>query len=540
MTLGRYIFTSLLIVVLAIGFGSIDCSDADSQSGSENTSIILDGMVFEIHSDGTATLSDLKSDCPNEIVIPGHVTWEGVTYEVTALGVFSIYHERIESISIPAEVRKVEYGAISSPILKHIEVDPSNQHLTAVDDVLYNKEMTVLIYYAPGKANTEFEVPSTVMDIGNGAFSDACNLVKVVLPDDLIAIRERTFSGCISLKDVHSYSDTSGLPENVIQIGESAFNSCDSLEHIGLPNGLTMICSGAFSDCHSLKTICLSYAVSYIDTGAFSGCKSLMSFEVDENNTTFKQRDGVLYSVTGNGSSSTTVATLVSYPCAKADRVFQIPNDVVNISWGAFDQTVYLEEIVIPDTLTYIDVGAFYECTSLVKVQIPDTILNVGRMAFFGCINLTEIVGGKGILIIEEMAFYGCGFKEFRLHDSVRVVNEYAFATCPELSKVTIPVSVTQLKCYVFVGCHALESITFEGNSTKLDSDSLSVGDGTGRASITVIANQGFSLPDDSHNEYTTIELTILGEEPYPYENLIGIAICLLVLYMIIRLFRKV
>jgi hypothetical protein len=47
-------------------------------------------------------------------------------------------------------------------------------------------------------------------------------------------------------------------------------------------------------------------------------------------------------------------------------------------------------------------------------------------------------------------------------------------------------------------------------------------------------------LPDNVFDEYTIAHVSIIGEEPYPYENLIGVAICLLVLFFIIRLFREV
>ena len=75
----------------------------------------------------------------------------------------------------------VFYGCES---LKTLTVDENNQYFTAKDDVIYNKDMTTLILYAPKKEDTSFSVHATVKTIDAYAFQYS-GLKAVTLPDGL-------------------------------------------------------------------------------------------------------------------------------------------------------------------------------------------------------------------------------------------------------------------------------------------------------------------------------------------------------------------
>ena len=74
-----------------------------------------------------------------------------------------------------------------------ITVDANNALYTAVDGVLYNKDMTTLIR-VPATRLGQFVVPDSVTDIAKYALSDTVNLESLVLPVNLVSIGDRVFN----------------------------------------------------------------------------------------------------------------------------------------------------------------------------------------------------------------------------------------------------------------------------------------------------------------------------------------------------------
>ncbi|MGN1317739.1 MAG: leucine-rich repeat protein [Lachnospirales bacterium] len=61
-----------------------------------------------------------------------------------------------------------------------------NNYFTALDGVLYSKDMTRMVAYPRGKTDTVFEIPEGITQIDEMAFSRAAYLKKLVLPDSYI------------------------------------------------------------------------------------------------------------------------------------------------------------------------------------------------------------------------------------------------------------------------------------------------------------------------------------------------------------------
>ena len=98
--------------------------------------------------------------------------------------------------------------------LEAIVVDPANPYFTAVDGVLYDKEMTTLINYPPVKSGS-FTVPGGVTAIGWRGFMDS-RLSEIILPEGLKTINVYGFHGCKNLTSLR-------LPASLKTIGEEAF-----------------------------------------------------------------------------------------------------------------------------------------------------------------------------------------------------------------------------------------------------------------------------------------------------------------------------
>lgn len=111
----------------------------------------------------------------------------------------------IETYTVPKTVRGLRCDLIMESFFpfpyynshKSYEVEEGSEYFTAVDGVLFNKEMTELICYPSKKIGDEYTVPSGVRAIGTYAFSNAA-LKEVNMPDSLVEIG-LSFLGCKSL-----------------------------------------------------------------------------------------------------------------------------------------------------------------------------------------------------------------------------------------------------------------------------------------------------------------------------------------------------
>ncbi len=111
-------------------------------------------------------------------------------------------------------------------------------------------------------------LPSTLVTIGEYAFSECKRLKKVELPPSLRVIKQGAFSQCNKLSSIN-------IPHGVIEIEDSTFAFCESLESIEIPVTVGSIGISAFWACESLKRLFLPDSIKFIDKDAFKGCDNL-------------------------------------------------------------------------------------------------------------------------------------------------------------------------------------------------------------------------------------------------------------------------
>ena len=105
------------------------------------------------------------SKCKNlkSIVIPD---------SVIEIGEYSFEHcDNLETIEIGKNVIKID-GTIFSGCnkLKNIKIKEENQHLQMIENVIYDKNGEILMFYLFTSTQKEFKVPDNVLTIGKYAF----------------------------------------------------------------------------------------------------------------------------------------------------------------------------------------------------------------------------------------------------------------------------------------------------------------------------------------------------------------------------------
>ncbi len=526
---GRTIAILTLLTMLSSVLVVASCTEVSA----DITDVTIDGVLYEIE-DNEATATETVDQSLRILTVPESIIVDGKTYPVIGLGPYIVSGSSIASLHIPSTVRTIDGIGLSGSSLTEITVDPGNQWFTVVDNVLFTKDMTCIVRYCPGNTATEYVIPSPVVEIGASAF-ESCRLISVEIPDGVYIISTGAFESCHNLERINNRDGMNHLPSKLIMIDVVAFSNCTSLDNIELNEGLKCLGDLSFYRCTSLTEIGIPYSLTSIGSGCFNGCSSLERFTMEEDNRSVGVIDDVLY-----GISDDKPRTLISYPGSKGDEVFEIPDTVTSISFSAFSVCPYLKEVHLSDSMNTVSMGAFFGCVALETVVGTEKLLSISDMAFNSCSNLTNLIGFDDVRSIGMFAFNGCGFTELTIPSSVTDIGVYAFSGCESLESVMVPQSVKYIGMNAFSSCYSLKTIEFLGTSVEFDEGALSIGDEDGDVEVTVIVPNGMSLPDDVGGEFTDITVVEKGKRPYPYENLIGVAICILVLLFIVRRFGRV
>ena len=145
---------------------------------------------------------------------------------------------------------------------------------------------------------TEVVVENGVTSVGNNAFFDCNNLVKVTLADSVTSIGSFAFMECDNLRVIKfgkvssigayafkfCYSIQSlSLPETLAFIGLEAFQGCSSLASLTIPSSVTEMQESVFSYCTDLMQVTVNASIAELPMWTFYGCDSLVNVTLSES-----------------------------------------------------------------------------------------------------------------------------------------------------------------------------------------------------------------------------------------------------------------
>ena len=304
---------------------------------------------------------------------------------ITSLSILTPYCMQLEEVIISQSVTSIPQECFSGLPVKKISVHEDNPVYKTQYDVLFTKDMTELIYYAPKKTNINYTVPSGVRKIKDYAFENCKTLSELFIPSSVEVIETNALIEGNSLSIINvsednlNYSSENGIlfnknktklirfvssrtvtsyvvPETVTEISTQAFIYVKWLKSITLPVGLETIGMLAFGECEMLTEIDIPSTVKEIGNGAFMYCSSL-------------------------GSIS-------------------LPYGIESLSKAVFADCVKLSEIIIPDSVATIKSNAFENCINIYTITMTPSVSDIGANAFLNCSSLTRInyTGNEGQL----------------------------------------------------------------------------------------------------------------------------------------------
>lgn len=333
------------------------------------------GFIFEGWKDASGSFiynlpssSDLKNLSLSASWVEGS---EGLTFTTHHSGTIYVsvsgYGGNSVNVVIPKMFRGIPVTTIDSSAFK-------NQ--TQIKSVTLPVSLTTISSnaFAGCTGLTGMVIPDRVTNIDSTAFSGCTNIVSATMPATIVnrfpnvknvtissgtSIQSNAFANCTSLVEII-------LSSSIITIGDGAFSGCSNLKTINIPTNATSIGNNSFYNCSSLLNIVIPNGVTNISSSSFSGCTNLQSATVPTT-CIFALPKNNLKNVYINGGDSIPASAFAN--CSSLQSIF-ISNSVVLIGENAFKNCSNITEIAIPKNVNAIGSGAFLGCNKLESITV--------------------------------------------------------------------------------------------------------------------------------------------------------------------------
>ncbi|MCR5292834.1 MAG: leucine-rich repeat protein [Eubacterium sp.] len=272
----RRLISLLLVLAVLLAFAPGNVIRSGGVNAAEPDKLVTDeGFVYQDNGDGTATITGYEGTA-TDITVPNMINGLMVTtigrsaFEkkgltkvviqdgISIIGVYAFNNNinltdvkipesvteirgsafgatGIKEIYVPSKVSNVKY-VLSSYAVKAV-VSPDNPYFTAVDGIVYSKDMTKLVV-CPGNKSGEVVVPDGVTEIGDEAFSGVNSLNGIILPDGVTKIGNTSMWLFLN--------QSLRIPESVESIGINNFS----------PRGLVIGKKGSKAEVYALEKGC--------------------------------------------------------------------------------------------------------------------------------------------------------------------------------------------------------------------------------------------------------------------------------------------
>ncbi|MDR3293013.1 MAG: leucine-rich repeat protein [Clostridiales bacterium] len=387
--------------------------------------------------------------------------------------------------------------------LESLTIPFVGKSLTKTQDDYFGYIFGMSFYYS----DTDYYIPDTLREvtvtggasIGEHAFYNCSDLVKIVIPESIASIDSYAFIGCDSLTEIcvdlknQNYSSADGILYDDIKTRLITYPAGKDGE-VQIPESVERIEQYAFSRCLNIVSMMIPKNVKSIGRSAFLGCSNLTAITIPFIGETLDGTDNAFFGYIFGAGYRGEGWKWIPQSLKEVTVI-----DGKNIESYAFDGCSGLTKILLPENTETIGEYAFAYCSGLTEITFSEGLRTIGKEAFVGCGGLTSIMIPKSVTGIEtyygSASFYDCkGLTEIgvdpdnqfysaidgilydkaqtkllncpaqksgvvEVADSVKYIGSGAFAGCSALTEVIIPESVKEVGYRSFYGCGGLTEI---------------------------------------------------------------------------------
>ncbi len=418
------------------------------------TSVVMHSGITEIGNDAFARCDNLTSapllsgleKVGDFAFFASGLTSITIPTTVTSLGEYAFGDTQITAITVPANIKTIPrycfYGCYS---LKNVTIANGVEYIKAY--AFSNSGSYDRIVLPPSILDISDYVFQDVEKIENFVFNVTCyesdleidydndeyprfgwlfyspfydnvQIGKLIVGGNVKYIPEGFAYGAIIEEVV--------LPNNIVAIGENAFEDCIIEKPLVIPNSVKTICEFAFWYT-TVSEITLPETLETIEDDAF---EDFVAETVYYNckNCVFELRP-----------EKTEIEGIYESPFSRSEITnFVIGENVQTLPDFVFCKVYNLETVHIPDNITSLSKGAF-AFSGVKKVTGMSSITKIEDYTFYKCKDLTLLdVGNAQITKAGKYAFAYSGIENLSGLESLTQIKDYAFYECKNLKDVDL------------------------------------------------------------------------------------------------------
>ncbi len=373
---------------------------------------------------------------------------------VTSIGNKAFYCETLKSVTFGNGTENIEkiiasnfltvyddYSEVREPdyeiFVEEFIVSPKCEKYTTQDGVLYNKDMSELIYFPQGKECSSFKISDSVKEIKAEAFYCTQNLKEIIIPNSVKSIGENAFKYSLKLESVLFKS---GL---IIDSLDSTFLYCSALKNVHFENDVNISMLISTFEETGIEEIDLNCNAKYLFE-TFCNCTKLKSINLHDGIETIEQscfRQNAIEKIV----IPKTVTTLGDFVFAYCSNLYYINlSNVKNLQHGTFKSCSSLESIDLTGIIHYEKNGSaptFADCQNLKKFYFTaeEKEAYIAENEFEGNETIETVVIGNSVNEIQDRAFADCtNLQTALIADEVENISDTAFENCDNLTIVCL------------------------------------------------------------------------------------------------------